>query len=150
MQFHQSLSPILPLKILNVVLSPCSLLFLLLCKHWKFFMLAVSNYPLGCSACHKYPSLTGRDINCPVLDSSGMIFGEDPSLGGCSWIKGTGNFFSISLLAVSIRYKKLMAELSRNGAFEVLKYKPRGHICLSLKGLLLHKYDQGPCNAEEN
>lgn len=58
--------------------------------------------------------------------------------------------FSISLLAVSIQYKKLMAELSRYGAFGVLKYKPRGHNCLSLKGLLLNKYDQGPCNAEEN
>lgn len=60
------------------------------------------------------------------------------------------NFFSISLLAVSIQYKKLMAELSRNGAFGVLKYKQTGHNCLSLKGLLVHKYDWGPCNAEEN
>lgn len=79
-----------------------------------------------------------------------MISGEDPSLGRCSRIKGTGNFFSISLLAVSIQYKKLTAELSRYDAFGVLKYKPRGHNCLSLKGLLLDKYDQGPCNAEEN
>lgn len=79
-----------------------------------------------------------------------MIFGEDPNLGHFSWIKGTGNFFSISLLAASIQYKKLIAELSRNGAFGVLKCKPRGLICLSLKGLLLHKHDQGPLNAEEN
>lgn len=79
-----------------------------------------------------------------------MIFGEHSSFGHFSWIKGTGNFYSISLLAPSIQYKKLMVKVSRNGAFEVLKYKPRGHICLSLKGLLLHKYDQGPFNAEEN
>lgn len=29
-----------------------------------------------------------------------MVFGEDLSLVHCSQIKGTGNFFSISLLAV--------------------------------------------------